>query len=209
MDDGQQLRKDRTDEQLACHAQTGCRASFEALVRRYQVRLLRYLECRSGSRQTAEDVLQEAFLAAFMALKSYDPKWRFSTWIFTIAKRIDIRTQTRNSRMQSVSADCETVDFRRPEDPLTGQESKRYLWQSVKERTSDDEFHALWLTYVEDMSTDQVAVVLGRTRAAIKMLLSRVRRRLSRVLNADAVQQHALPTSTSQKSFPSRERLAG
>ena len=125
------------------------------------------------------------------------------------AESLSPSATSRNSRMQSVSADCETVDFRRPEDPLTGQESKRYLWQSVKERTSDDEFHALWLTYVEDMSTDQVAVVLGRTRAAIKMLLSRVRRRFSRVLNADAVQQHALPTSTSQKSFPSRERLAG
>src|SRR4051794_35378927 len=65
-----------------------CDACFESLVRRFQVPLLHYLLRRTASRADAEDLVQESFLAAYKNLASYDSRWRFSTWLFTIANRL-------------------------------------------------------------------------------------------------------------------------
>ena len=70
-----------------CARRRGCAACFDELVRQFQSPLLHFLIRRLGSRQDAEDVLQETFLAAFRNLDRYQSTWRFSTWVFTIASR--------------------------------------------------------------------------------------------------------------------------
>jgi RNA polymerase sigma-70 factor (ECF subfamily) len=75
-----------TNQQLAASAQAGSMAAFEQLCRRFQVRWVHYLRQKTGSLQTAEDLVQETLLEAFRNLQSYDSTWRFSTWVFTIAR---------------------------------------------------------------------------------------------------------------------------
>ena len=59
--------------------------AFTDLVRHYRERLLRFLLTRSASYADAEDALQDTLINAYRYIKSYDPRWRFSTWLYRIA----------------------------------------------------------------------------------------------------------------------------
>ena len=58
---------------------------FEALVRRYQARVVAHVARMVGSREDALDLTQEIFLKVFGALDRYNPEFKFSTWLFRIA----------------------------------------------------------------------------------------------------------------------------
>ena len=68
-------------------AKAGSAEAFADLVNSYKVRLLRFLLTRCSSHADAEDALQDTFIAAYRYLHSYDPRWRFSTWLYRIAIR--------------------------------------------------------------------------------------------------------------------------
>src|SRR6185503_19422644 len=78
-------RETHTPEELALQARSGSMASFEKLVARFQYTLRNYLAKRTGSSEDAEDLAQETFLRAWRHIGSYDQRWRFSTWLFSIA----------------------------------------------------------------------------------------------------------------------------
>ncbi|HRC87640.1 MAG TPA: sigma-70 family RNA polymerase sigma factor, partial [Thermoanaerobaculia bacterium] len=54
----------------------------------HQERLIAFLTRMIGRREAAEDVAQEAFVRALQGLSRFDPQYRFSTWLFTIARRV-------------------------------------------------------------------------------------------------------------------------
>lgn len=77
-----------TDElALIDAAKAGSADAFAGLVRSYRDRLLRFLLTRCASYAAAEDALQDTLINAYRYLKSYDPRWRFSTWLYRIAIR--------------------------------------------------------------------------------------------------------------------------
>ena len=79
---------------LARHAQ-GDAEAFELLYRRHEMRTWRYLERNAGDRATADELLQEVWLAVSKDAPRFDPKMRFSAWLFAIAyKRLTESTVT-------------------------------------------------------------------------------------------------------------------
>ena len=62
----------------------GDREQFAGLVSRYQRPLLRVARSRMGRPDWAEDVVQDTFLSAFKSLHSYDSRYSFRTWMWTI-----------------------------------------------------------------------------------------------------------------------------
>ena len=167
-----------SDEELARRAQHRCTASFEELVRRYQVPLMHFLQQRL-SREDAEDLVQEAFVRAHENLGQYRPRWRFATWLFTIARRLSLDHQQRIHRRAGV----EMLSWRvaavpEPSSTVAVDESRRHLWELARQVLNERQFTALWLYYVEGMPVSGVAEVLKCTPAAVKMILYRARQRL-------------------------------
>lgn len=76
----------RTDEQLVADYLRGKDDAFDRLVERYLPVLYRFLARFTASRADAEDAAQDAVLKAWKAIRSYDPRRPFRTWLFTIAK---------------------------------------------------------------------------------------------------------------------------
>lgn len=76
------------EQQLIRLAAAGDRAAAEACVRAHQASLYAYMVRLSGRPDVAEDVVQEAFVRALSHLDRFDPRFRFSTWLFTIARRL-------------------------------------------------------------------------------------------------------------------------
>jgi RNA polymerase sigma-70 factor (ECF subfamily) len=168
-----------SDEELACRAQQGCADSFEQLMRRFQAPVLHFLR-RRGAAAEAEDLLQETFLRAYAGLHQYRSRWRFATWLFTIARRVNVtyhRLPPRPEGREAALALSES-GWLGPVEAALQEDSRRYLWARAKQVLSEEEATALWLHYGEDLSTRDIAAVLGRSREAVKAMLFRSRKRL-------------------------------
>jgi RNA polymerase sigma-70 factor, ECF subfamily len=166
-----------SDEDLAAEARVGSSACFEVLVGRYQVRLIRFV-LRSLSQQDAEDVVQDTFVQAYLNLSRFDPKYRFKTWLFVIAQRLMID----RLRKRRPALDVHEIDIAHHNDPhdrAASAERASALWTVAKQELSDEAYRAMWLHYVEEMGTLEVAKVLKRSWVWVKTTLHRSRRKLA------------------------------
>jgi RNA polymerase sigma-70 factor (ECF subfamily) len=160
-------------------------ACFEELVRRFESPLLHFLSRRVRSRHDAEDLLQETFLAAYRNLNQYRSKWRFSTWLFTIANRLAVSSR-RRGRLPMVGPH-DVIAPHKGSDPAAsaeGQEMRSRLWNAAQQILEADAFTAVWLNYVESMPADEIGQVLGRNANAVRILLHRARARLGKQLGS-------------------------
>lgn len=171
----------KTDEQLVAEAQRGSGQAFDVLVHRYRDKLLRFLLTRSTSQANAEDAIQDTFVSAWRYLNTYNPRWRFSTWLYRIA--------IRNAQRQpdaAIEAQAEQTDER--QDPLRDcivQGEFENLWLTAKDVLSADAFTAMWLRYAEEMSIQEVSRALDHSASWTKVTLMRARRKLSREMQAE------------------------
>lgn len=165
------------DEQLVEQALRGDQAAFRALVDRYQQCLLRFLRARCRTPTDAEDALQDAFLDAWRHLHTFNPRWRFSTWLYRIA----IRRAQRNDRGTTLPADDIAID----DDPLLqciADSERDNLWLLARRTISHDACTALWLRYVDDMPLTEIARAMQRSLPWTKITLMRARRSLKSAL---------------------------
>jgi RNA polymerase sigma-70 factor (ECF subfamily) len=163
------------EEQLIESAKKGSVSAFSELVEKYQERLFRFMLTRCGSRADAEDAIQDTFINAFRYIGSYNPRWKFSTWLFRIALRnagkIGEQTETVDDDVASASAD--------PLEACIAASERENLWLTARRMLSTDAYSAMWLRYAEDMSVKDVSRTLEKPMSWTKVTLMRSRRRLS------------------------------
>lgn len=97
-----QSRKHSTDGELVAAVLAGCDKDFAHLVDRYQSPLLRVAMSRLGNIERAEDVVQETFMNAHRWMNTYDSKYSFRTWLWTILLRQCGRNHARQNRKPQV-----------------------------------------------------------------------------------------------------------
>lgn len=169
------------DATLARRAAGGCVASFSTLARRYQVPVVHYVRQLAGrGGADAEDVAQEAFLRAWRHIADYDPRFAFSTWLFTIARRTwlnQARAARRRRTREAAVASGGSIHAGAAAVAITAERATR-LWQVARGELSEREFSALWMRYVEGKPLAEIALVLDKPVATVKVILFRARRRL-------------------------------
>ncbi|HSA94570.1 MAG TPA: sigma-70 family RNA polymerase sigma factor [Acidobacteriota bacterium] len=174
----------RTDEELAREARAGSSRSFEELARRYKRRLFVYMRPRLGSDEDAEDLVQETFLKLYRGIDGYDPGCRFSTWIYTAASRLSIDAFRKGSASRGKVVALGDADLPDPSPAAgTGAEGSG-LWEAAR-GLGPARFRVLWLRYGEDLTIEEIAAVLGRTKLAVRVLLHRARTALAGRLGPD------------------------
>jgi RNA polymerase sigma-70 factor, ECF subfamily len=176
-----------SDEELAIRAAAGSRPAFEELVSKYGLRLFHFLRSRSGSDEDVEDLVQETFLKAYRNIARYDPRWKFSTWLFTAAVRLSI------SRHRSQGARPLPLDSEGPEHPFPGPQEALIRKEETEEagniwllaRTlKPSEYEVLWLRYAEEMPMKEIARAMKRSLVGVRVLLHRSRLKLGKKLRA-------------------------
>jgi RNA polymerase sigma-70 factor (ECF subfamily) len=176
-----------SEHQLIESAKRGSVDAFTELVCTYRERLLRFLMTRCASFADAEDALQDTLINAYKYLHSYDPRWRFSTWLYRIAIRNAARLHAGNIAEIGDLAD----DARGPLEHCIDESERRNLWASARRLLSDEVYNAMWLRYVEDMSVNDIAAVLDRTASWTKVNLMRGRQALEADMNEDSSRSEA------------------
>ncbi len=97
------------DRELIAAVLKGDQESFSELVERYQGRLVNYLFRLLRDVDEAHDLAQEVFLKIYQALDRYDPQYKFSTWLFRVARNAAI-DRIRKRRLKFVSMDRRRTD---------------------------------------------------------------------------------------------------
>ena len=174
--------KGLTAEQLAIRALRGCRRSFNELVERFHVRLVRFLRTGTAYPQNAEDLAQETFLRAWQNIGRYNPRWRFSTWLYTIGYRLACNHR---ADLPIESAGMSRQGNAQPPDVIAeNRENRRMLW-SIAAELPQNQYKALWLKYAEDMTIKEIARVMGKSQVNVKLMLYRARTGLAKRLEPD------------------------
>jgi len=175
--------KQSSDEELAARVVGGSRVSFEELISRYSPRLFNFLRGRVTSNQDIEDLVQETFLKAFRNIDRYNPKWKFSTWLYTAAVRLAISHYRSNkARGMSIMPKSSSLD---PQEIMIQKEESQNIWIMAK-TLKEKEYEALWLRYVEDMSIKEIAQVMKKNHIYIGVILHRARLNLAKKFDLSA-----------------------
>ena len=176
-----------SEEHLALEAQRGSIPAFTELVSRFEMRLYNFLLRRVGHAPDAEDLSQETFLRAWSQIHRYHHRFRFSTWLFTIASRLAVdHHRARKPRLVptgepavEVSAIAASTSATAVSDLPDGN-----IWDIAAALLNDEQHSAMWLRYAEDLSNAEIGRVLGRTSLGVRVILHRARGVLAHYLNA-------------------------
>jgi RNA polymerase sigma-70 factor (ECF subfamily) len=80
--------------------------AFEVLVKRHRAPVFNFILRFTGNRARAEDLLQEAWLKVVRGAGEYEPKARFTTWVYTIARNLCVDSARKESYRQTESLDA-------------------------------------------------------------------------------------------------------
>lgn len=169
------------ERHLIERARAGSLDAFDELVQAHRDRLYRFMLVRGASPADAEDIVQDAFLAAWRHLGSYRQRWRFSTWLFTIARRQAARRRIEHVELPAVLIDAADG----PRETAQGHQQRDNIWLLARELLPSAWFDVLWLYYAEDRQTGEIARILGRSVAWVKVTLHRSRKRMAERIDAD------------------------
>lgn len=182
------VKVEQDDGQLIRAACQGDAASFGSLVRKYQVRLCTSLTHVCGSLDDAEDVAQEAFVQAFVKLRTFAGGSSFYTWLYRIAVNAAISRRRRRRETASVDAKRDELglepldDGERADERLLREERAVQVQQALG-RLSDEHRTILVLREIDDCDYDQIAQILELPVGTVRSRLHRARLQLKEQLD--------------------------
>ncbi|HEX3872526.1 MAG TPA: sigma-70 family RNA polymerase sigma factor [Solirubrobacteraceae bacterium] len=163
------------DERLIALVRRGQTAAFEAIVARYQTRLLAFCRHLLPSREDAEDVLQEVFAAAFNAMVADRREINLRPWLYRIARN---RCLNHLRRQTAIGVDSMDVHFAdggaSTVEKVAGRENFRLLMSDIR-RLPETQRTALLLREMDALSYEQIAEAMETTTPGVKSLLVRAR----------------------------------
>ena len=174
----------QSDERLVALIRRGSTPAFEVLVSRYHARLLAFCRHLLGSREDAEDVLQEVFSAAFNAILDDDRPINVRPWLYRIARN---RSLNHLRRIQAVGVD--SMDIHLSEhgattaDKVHEREEFRLLVGDIH-GLPETQRTALVLREMDALSYEQIAEAMETTVPSVKSLLVRARVSLAEAAQA-------------------------
>lgn len=178
------------EAKLIARAAAGDARAAETFIRAHQQSLFAYILRLSGKPDVAEDIVQEAFVRVLTNLHRFDSRFRFSTWLFTIARRLYVNACQKHKpaydtdvvgACQGGTARPETTVMRSETGALAKDALQRALLQlSGQQREILVLFHQL------DWPISLIAQHVGMPEGTVKSHLHRGRKALRRILDGEA-----------------------
>jgi RNA polymerase sigma-70 factor, ECF subfamily len=184
------------DRELAARACEGRDRAFRELLARYERPVFSLVFRMIRDHSTAEDVAQEAFIKAFNAIDTYNPSFKFSSWIFKIANNLAI-DRLRKRELDTVSIDgsphaTSGEDEERtritlssgsetPEEYVENRELGGQIERAIG-RLRPEYRTAVLLRHVEGHSYEEVSQIMDVPLGTVKTYIHRARSELKDLL---------------------------
>jgi RNA polymerase sigma-70 factor, ECF subfamily len=174
------MERDMSEEHLLKSIARGDRCAFEALYRCYYSRLTRFLARRLPPSHSADEIIDDTFMAVWQHAGEFRYQSQVSTWIFGIAYRVALKSLRRRKRWFAASADESPEPFIDPHREL---EVRDWLAEGLR-RLPDNQRLSLLLTYRWGHSIEQVAAMAECPAGTVKARMSHARAKLRHLLTA-------------------------
>jgi len=172
-------RPENVDEATLIDAAASDPAAWESLYRLYVRRLYQYVRAHVGSDEDAADMTQQVFLQAFVALRQSRPQ-HFAAWLFKIAYNVIVNASQRRRTAISVERLPESLHPVASGDPesLVLQREATTALTALLAQLSPDNRELVALRFAASLSSEEIALVVGKKPEAVKKQLSRILHRL-------------------------------
>ena len=180
-----------TDEQLILDFQEHENIhAFEILVERYKNQLMNFVYRFTGDDDLSKDIVQETFIKVFKNRLQYKAEYKFSTWIYTIAGNLAKSELARKKQKNQVSLSVYDNDDRKIEIPDPGASPEKIVDMEMKEKLIQEALlkipelyrEAVILRDIQELSYDEIAVMMTTTVGTVKSRINRGRGLLQELL---------------------------
>jgi len=182
----------RTDQELVKRSLKGDEGAFNELIDRYKRGIYTVIVRMVRDNETANDLSQETFIKLYRSLSSYNPDYKFSSWLFKIANNLTIDHLRKNrQKIYSLDAPIEadedeiTVQIASPGENALDRVESLELGEKIKEAIMElpvEYRRVIVLRHIEDMSYEEIVEVTDLPLGTVKTLLFRGRRILRKKL---------------------------
>ncbi|MBI9088658.1 MAG: RNA polymerase sigma factor [Desulfobacterium sp.] len=158
----------------------GSQDAFLELTTRYQQRVLNFAFRFLGTREEAEDVVQETFLRLFKGANAYDARGTLTAFVFRIVRNLCI-DRFRKKSPELLDRLPDPLDNQTPHDYLDRKQAMASLADAVR-TLPENQCTAVILRHTEELSYREIAEIMGVSTSAVESLLVRGRRTLRKQL---------------------------
>lgn len=178
------------ERRLIQRAIAGDKAAAEQCIRTHQVSLYAYMLRMCGKPDVAEDIVQDAFVRALTNLHRFDFRFRFSTWLFTIAKRLYVNAcQKHKPSYDSDALGLHQGSGESPDSPTIDSEVSANAKSAVKAALASlsiEQREIVVLFHQLDWPISLIAEYMDMPEGTVKSHLHRGRRKMRRLLSEHA-----------------------
>ena len=164
-----------TDEVVISKVLQGDSRAYEILVGRYQDAVSRFIWKIIPVEQDREEVCQDVFVKVYFNLDKFRFDAKFSTWLYQIAYRTAV-SFNRKKRIETRS--FEDDEFVKEEVQNPDQELVRKLLNQQIAKLKLEERTMVTLVYMQDLSIEDISIIVNRPGGTVKSVLHRVRQKL-------------------------------
>lgn len=173
----------KTSEQsLIRRARKGDGKAIEALIRAHQEALYSFMLRMSGRPDIAEDIVQESFVRVLRNLDRFDTRFRFSTWLFTIAKRLYVNAmQKHRPAFDTDIVSASHFNGTSPGGEAAQHESMRNLRGMIEfalTQLTRQQREIILLFHQQNWPITEIALYLRMPEGTVKSHLHRARKRM-------------------------------
>ncbi len=183
---------DNHDRELVRRAQKGDKAAFDALVIKYQYKVINLVRRFVQDEDEAQDVAQEAFIKAYRGLANFRGDSAFYTWLYQIVvNSAKNHIVSRRRKTPAYTVDVEDAEHMEsatlmkeqdtPEGNLLTREIEDTVWQVIQ-GLHDDLRTAITLREIEGMSYDEIASVMQCPVGTVRSRIFRARAAIDKCL---------------------------
>jgi len=186
--------QNRTDEELVKLTLKNA-DWYSCLMQKYESKLGRYIyRISGGSKEDIEDLLQEIFLAVYRNLNDFDPKLKFSSWIYRITHNKVISHYRKNqARPQTINGEEseKLLAIIKDESNLHEEVSSKITGESVQKLLTklDKKYQeVLVLNYLEQKDYNEISDILKKPVGTVGTLLNRAKKQLYDIIKKQDIQ---------------------
>jgi RNA polymerase sigma-70 factor (ECF subfamily) len=179
-----------SDSDLIGVIHTQNKDAYRELFSRYQKKLYAYISHLVGSREESEDILQNVFVKTYKNIEHFDRERKFSSWIYRIAHNEAVNYLKRKSKRYMVSWEDITTSKDKldtsssdelPEEKWMHKEITKEIDEAL-EKLPPKYQHVLRLRYFDEMSYEEIGVLLQKPVNTVGTLINRAKKKLLEVV---------------------------